>query len=86
MRYIMLLNIIQLTDYVLGMLESDDGIVLKPCQSKGRGNRELAFYQEIFNAPQTNVIAHQLKPLISQYHGIWTTTQFENGIDFGYYD
>ncbi|XP_014665254.1 PREDICTED: inositol polyphosphate multikinase-like [Priapulus caudatus] len=53
----------------LGMLQSQDGWVLKPVQSPPRGTRELDFYDQVFNKDNRDSVILRLRKLLPHYAG-----------------
>ncbi|KAF1320427.1 Inositol polyphosphate multikinase, partial [Globisporangium splendens] len=66
-------------------LKSFGGKILKPFQSKQRGEREHAFYERIFRTHSDNPAYKQLQPLLPGYHGMAivnsTTQEAHSGDD-----
>jgi len=58
---------------VPGFLETDDDCILKPLQAPPRGTRELNFYERVFNPSVTDPITLQLRPLLPDYLGPFTS-------------
>lgn len=51
-------------------LKAHNGKILKPFQNKQRGEREHAFYEQVFRLERTKPVFERLRLLIPGYHGM----------------
>ena len=60
-----------ITDFLKGLLQTNDGFVLKPVQSPPRGEREHNFFKHIFlsDSNELNEDEIELKNLLPTYRG-----------------
>lgn len=59
----------------VALLENDDGTVLKAVQQPPRGDRELNFYEKVFDPNTKDPVLLQLQPLLPKYHGCETYSE-----------
>jgi inositol-polyphosphate multikinase len=59
---------------ILGLLQTNDGYVLKPLQSAPRGERELGFFIRIFSNDEFNLNEdeRELRKLLPTFRGLFT--------------
>ncbi|KAJ8318002.1 hypothetical protein KUTeg_003093 [Tegillarca granosa] len=59
----------------LGCLQHIDGTILKPVQYPPKGQREVDFYQTVFNNENTEEILQQLRCHVPQFFGIFESAE-----------
>ena len=55
---------------ISGCLEVEDGTILKHVQCPPKGQRELDFYENVFNKDSTDEVLLELRLLVPKYHGL----------------
>ena len=58
-----------------GFLQSDDGYILKPVQGPGKGQREVKFYQTVFDSNCDDEAFIQLRQFMPTYVNVWSTVE-----------
>lgn len=61
----------------VAFLQSPDGYVLKPFQSRQRGDREVQYYDDVYCHAESDEIVRELKSLMPKYYGTCSITQGE---------
>lgn len=62
----------------LGLLEHEDGYILKALQKAPRGTRELDFYKKIFDKDCTDKDILQLQQFLPMFHGSYEFEEYPN--------
>lgn len=65
---------------VPGMLELEDGSILKALQKAPRGTRELDFYRKICDSSCTDKHILQLQQLLPEFRGTFHFDEYPEGI------
>lgn len=69
--------------FLIGLLQTNDGLVLKPVQSPPRGEREHNFFKHIFlsDSSELNPDEIELKNLLPTYRGSLVHNDSKNSFD-----
>ena len=62
-----------------GLLESEDGCILKALQKPPRGSRELHFYEKIFQKDCADKHILELQLFMPQFYGSWHFEEYPEG-------
>ena len=62
-----------------GLLEHEDGTILKALQKPPRGTRELDFYRKIFDKDCADKDILQLQQLLPQFYGSFHFDEYPDG-------
>ena len=68
-----------LSSLSVGLLEHEDGLILKALQKPPRGTRELHFYEKIFHKNCTDRHIVELQQFMPQFFGAFHFEEYPDG-------
>lgn len=73
------INLVLCSFIFQGLLQCEDGSIIKPCHSPTRGARELKFYQTIFDISRQEDDILELQKIVPGYLGLLDVPEHPDG-------